>query len=154
MDGWPFCSLGRFGPTGTTTATLARTSDGPGVCKPATTQTCTPFACNGTTCTAVCAMDSDCAPGNVCNSGSCGKKRLGQICAAGAACDSGNCVMGPGMHMLMAVQVEADFTMPLIPVSAPDAQTVDSGMTLWGDLVRARTQSASPTTGARTEKTP
>ncbi len=35
--------------------------------------------------------------------------------------------MGPGMHMPMAVQVEADFTMPLIPVQAPDAQTVPAG---------------------------
>ena len=32
--------------------------------------------------------------GTVCNSGSCGKKRLGQICAAGSECDSGNCVDG------------------------------------------------------------
>ncbi len=81
-------------PVGTTTATLARMCDGAGACKPATTQSCAPYNCNGTTCRAACSSDADCIAGTVCNSGSCGKKRLGQICAAGAECDSGNCVDG------------------------------------------------------------
>jgi hypothetical protein len=81
-------------PVGTTTATLARTCDGAGNCKPAATQSCLPYNCNGTSCRAACATDADCAAGTVCNGGSCGKKRLGQICAAGAECDSGNCVDG------------------------------------------------------------
>jgi hypothetical protein len=44
------------------------------------------------------------------------------------------------------------FNMILANVS----RQLDSGMTLWGDLVRARTkaQSASPTAGVRPEKTP
>lgn len=44
------------------------------------------------------------------------------------------------------------FNMILAHVS----RQLDSGMTLWGDLVRARTkaQSASPTAGVRPEKTP
>ena len=45
-------------------------------------------------CRAACGGDSDCVGGMVCNAGSCGKKRLGQICAAGSECDSGNCVDG------------------------------------------------------------
>jgi hypothetical protein len=77
-----------------TTATLARTCDGAGVCKPATTQSCAPYGCNGTTCIAACGSDGDCAPNNVCNTGMCGKKRLGQQCGAGTECDSGNCVDG------------------------------------------------------------
>ena len=48
-----------------------------------TTQSCGVYACNGTTCNAACGGDADCAPGNVCNAGSCGKKRLGQLCSAG-----------------------------------------------------------------------
>jgi len=81
-------------PMGSTTATLSRTCDGAGNCKPALMQSCLPYNCNGTACRAACSGDADCANGNVCNAGSCGKKRLGQICAAAAECDSGNCVDG------------------------------------------------------------
>ncbi|HXU01088.1 MAG TPA: hypothetical protein VN903_08855 [Polyangia bacterium] len=81
-------------PLGANAATLARTCDGAGTCRPAATQTCAPYTCNGSTCRSSCAMDSDCVAGKVCNNGSCGNKRLGQICAAGAECDSGNCVDG------------------------------------------------------------
>ena len=42
------------------TATLARTCDGAGTCKPATTQSCAPYTCNGTTCRAACGSDADC----------------------------------------------------------------------------------------------
>ena len=79
---------------GRPTATLARTCDGAGTCRPPSTQSCGAYACNGTTCNAACGADGDCAPGNVCNAGSCGLKRLGQLCAGGAECDSGNCVDG------------------------------------------------------------
>jgi hypothetical protein len=84
-------------PSGSVTDTLARACDGSGTCKPASTQTCSPFACNAATgiaCVSVCAGNSDCATGNVCNAGTCGLKRLGQLCAAGSECDSGNCVDG------------------------------------------------------------
>jgi hypothetical protein len=84
-------------PSNSVTATLARACDGNGTCKTAATQSCSPFACNaatGTACVAVCAGNSDCAPGNVCNAGACGLKRLGQLCAAGTECGSGNCVDG------------------------------------------------------------
>ncbi len=81
-------------PTSGTTATLPRTCDGTGVCKPPTTQSCAPYGCNGATCFAACGSDGDCASPNVCNAGACGKKRLGQQCGGGAECDSGNCVDG------------------------------------------------------------
>src|SRR4029079_17386363 len=81
-------------PIGTTTATLARRCDGAGSCQAAATQSCLPYTCNGTSCRAACSGDSECGPGTVCNSGSCGKKRLGQVCTAGTECDSGNCVDG------------------------------------------------------------
>jgi hypothetical protein len=79
---------------GSSTATLARACDGAGTCKPATTQSCAPYACNGSACNATCAVDTDCSPGNVCNSGSCGLKRLGQLCSASTECGSGNCAQG------------------------------------------------------------
>jgi hypothetical protein len=79
-------------PIATTTATLARSCDGVGTCRPAATQSCVPYTCNGSTCQAACATNADCSAGTVCNNGSCGKKRLGQICGAGGECDSGNCV--------------------------------------------------------------
>src|SRR5262249_6937234 len=41
-------------PTGATDQTLARTCDGAGVCRTAATQSCAPYACNGTTCNATC----------------------------------------------------------------------------------------------------
>jgi hypothetical protein len=81
-------------PGGSTTATLSRMCDGAGSCKAAVTQSCVPYTCNGMACRAACTQDSDCSGTNVCNAGSCGKKRLGQICGAAAECDSGNCVDG------------------------------------------------------------
>jgi hypothetical protein len=81
-------------PTGSTTATLPRSCDGSGSCRPATMQSCGAYACNGTTCNAACGADADCAPGNVCNGGSCGLKRLGQLCAGGGECESGQCTDG------------------------------------------------------------
>ncbi len=85
-------------PSGSVTATLAATCNGAGKCQTASTQSCLPFACSAGTqsCVSVCAADSDCAPGQFCNTstGSCGLKRLGQICNLGSECASGNCVDG------------------------------------------------------------
>jgi hypothetical protein len=89
--------LGPSCPSGGVSATSQRTCDGAGTCKPPSTQSCAPFACNaatGTACVAVCASNADCSPGNVCNGGACGLKRLGQLCASGPECGSGNCVDG------------------------------------------------------------
>src|SRR5262249_28344264 len=81
-------------PMGSATATLARTCDGAGNCRSATMQSCGTYACNGTTCNAACGADVDCAPGNVCNMGMCGLKRLGQLCSTGTECDSAHCPDG------------------------------------------------------------
>jgi len=81
-------------PTSGNTATLARTCDGAGNCRPAVMQSCGAYACNGTTCHAACGGDNDCATGNVCNAGSCGLKRLGQLCGGAAECDSNHCTDG------------------------------------------------------------
>ncbi|HEY5448391.1 MAG TPA: hypothetical protein VIQ54_06555 [Polyangia bacterium] len=81
-------------PVGMNTATLVRTCDGSGGCRPAMMLSCGSYTCNGATCNSACGSDADCSPGNVCNAGSCGKKRLGQICASGPECDSNNCVDG------------------------------------------------------------
>jgi hypothetical protein len=86
----PTCPTGSAMPM----ATLARTCDGNGTCRPATTQSCGAYACNGTTCNGACGGDGDCAPGNVCNAGACGLKRLGQLCTVGTECDSAHCADG------------------------------------------------------------
>jgi len=81
-------------PIGTATATLARTCDGNGGCRAAVMLSCGSYACNGATCNAACGSDADCSAGNVCNAGSCGKKRLGLLCYSASECDSNNCVDG------------------------------------------------------------
>jgi hypothetical protein len=76
-------------PAGATTQTLGRTCDGAGTCKPAGTQSCAPYACNGTTCNTTCLADTDCASPDICDLtvNRCGnKKRLGQPCAADGDC--------------------------------------------------------------------
>ena len=70
-------------PAGTTTATLARTCDGAGTCKAASTQSCAPFACNGSACGAVCTATATAPPATSATAAP-AEKRLGQFCAAGA----------------------------------------------------------------------
>jgi hypothetical protein len=84
---------------GSSTLTLVRTCDGQGTCKPATTQPCAPYLCNGVSaCKAACTVDADCLLPNICDpqTNLCGnKRRLGQTCAATADCLTGNfCVDG------------------------------------------------------------
>jgi hypothetical protein len=84
---------------GSSTLTLTRTCDGAGTCKPATTQACAPFLCNGVSaCKAACTVDADCLLPNICDpqTNLCGnKRRLGQTCAQTSDCLTGNsCVDG------------------------------------------------------------
>jgi hypothetical protein len=85
-------------PASSTTATLARTCDGAGTCRAASTLSCAPFACNGTACATTCTADAACASPNICDltTNLCGnKKRLGQACATSDECLTGNfCVDG------------------------------------------------------------
>jgi hypothetical protein len=73
---------------------LPAVCDGNGACGAATTQSCAPFACVGSECRLSCAGPGDCAPGNPCSNGSCGKRPLGAGCAMGGECNSGHCVDG------------------------------------------------------------
>jgi hypothetical protein len=68
--------------------------DGAGQCGYSTMIPCAPFACAAGQCRSSCAGAADCAPGNSCLDGSCGKKPLGAACAAGPECNSGNCLQG------------------------------------------------------------
>ncbi|HXJ23079.1 MAG TPA: cellulose binding domain-containing protein [Polyangia bacterium] len=99
-DGKGACA---FYPAGTTcgspsctgsTLTQARTCDGAGTCRPATTAKCDPFTCASMACKATCSGDSDCVSPNVCNNGSCGKLPPGAACTAAASCVSGFCAQG------------------------------------------------------------
>lgn len=92
-----------FYPAGTTcgaptctgsTLTQARTCDGAGTCRPATTAKCDPFTCATTACKATCTADADCVSPNVCTNGSCGKLPPGAACTTAASCVSGFCAQG------------------------------------------------------------
>jgi hypothetical protein len=74
--------------------TQSRTCDGAGTCRPATTATCTPFACGASACKVTCTTNADCVAPNVCASGSCGKLPPGAACTAAASCVSGFCAQG------------------------------------------------------------
>jgi hypothetical protein len=85
-------------PLNATTETLGRACDGAGACKPATTQACAPYTCNGTTCNTTCVADADCASPAICDlqRNKCGDKhRLGEACTVDEDCLTGNsCVDG------------------------------------------------------------
>jgi hypothetical protein len=85
-------------PAGAAAQTLGRVCDGAGMCKPASTQSCAPYVCNGTACNTTCVADTDCAPPAICDlqKNKCGDKhRLGEACTGDADCLTGNfCVDG------------------------------------------------------------
>jgi hypothetical protein len=68
--------------------------DGNGTCLIGAPVTCAPFICAGTACRISCTVDAECAPGNTCVNGSCGKKPNGQRCVAAGECLSNFCVDG------------------------------------------------------------
>jgi hypothetical protein len=85
-------------PPNATAQTLGRTCDGAGMCKPASTQSCAPYTCNGTTCNTTCVSDGDCVAPAICDlaKNKCGDKhRLGEACGVDDDCLTGNsCVDG------------------------------------------------------------
>jgi hypothetical protein len=91
---------GSCGPTCTTggTAVQGRICDGTGICGPSgTPAACGAYLCRNGACLTVCAVDGDCAPGNVCAARVCvpsSKKPNGATCVGGTECQSGNCVNG------------------------------------------------------------
>ena len=70
------------------------TCDGLGRCSAPTSVSCAPYACSGGDCKTSCSNGADCAAGNSCSGGSCGKKPLGAGCTDRSECNSGNCVDG------------------------------------------------------------
>src|SRR5262245_24457719 len=72
------------------TLTQASRCDGAGACVPSATQPCDPYVCGaGGACLTTCTGDRDCKAPGACNSGSCGKRPLGQPCATPDDCNSG-----------------------------------------------------------------
>jgi hypothetical protein len=86
-------SCGSASCTGST-LTQARTCDGAGTCRKATTAMCDPFMCGTAACNTMCTKDTDCVAPNVCANGSCGKLPPGAPCTAAASCVSGFCAQG------------------------------------------------------------
>jgi hypothetical protein len=69
-----------------------------GSCSVPAARSCAPFrGCTGTRCVGQCGSDAQCAAGNVCTNGSCGKRPIGalctrdQDCAAPGICAQGRC---------------------------------------------------------------
>ncbi|HEY6478344.1 MAG TPA: hypothetical protein VI456_17325, partial [Polyangia bacterium] len=77
-----------------TTLTQARTCDGAGSCRAATTAMCDPFQCGTGACKITCASNTDCVAPNSCTNNSCGKLPPGAPCSSAAACQSGFCAQG------------------------------------------------------------
>ena len=67
-----------------------------GKCEAGANTVCSPFNCSAATsqCFDGCKEDSECAKGQQCKNGSCGKKNLGAVCAGNTECDSGFCADG------------------------------------------------------------
>jgi hypothetical protein len=70
--------------------------DGKGTCAAAPPAPCFPYTCDPTSnrCTDSCTTSSDCAAGQQCLDGACGKSLNGQPCQTADRCASGNCVDG------------------------------------------------------------
>ena len=77
--------------------TSARRCDGGGSCNPGVLSNCAPYLCDAQLgqCRTGCATVDDCAPGQLCVSGACGRSGppFGP-CVSGAECNSGFCVQG------------------------------------------------------------
>jgi hypothetical protein len=73
----------------------ARTCDGNGVCKPASSRSCAPNMCTDNSCASSCTMTSDCQPGFFCEVGKCVVRRpTGALCMTGSQCASNHCIDG------------------------------------------------------------
>lgn len=85
--GTPSCASG--------IVSYAPACDGLGTCLPGTVSSCAPYVCEGATrCQVSCAGDAQCAPGNTCNSASCGKHADGEPCQNNGDCTSSHCEQG------------------------------------------------------------
>jgi hypothetical protein len=109
--------------------------DGAGACVPPAPRMCAPFACNGSRCYETCASDGQCAPPNVCNSGSCGKKLPGALCSDGSECLGDHCAQGVccmtacnGICVSCALPTSRGTCMPVPPAGVdPTGSCSDAG---------------------------
>jgi len=90
-------SCGTESCTGSTYTPISH-CNGTGACSAATSSSCTPYLCGGTTCRNNCSMDSHCLAPYTCQgtppNRSCALKPNGTACGAGNECISGSCVNG------------------------------------------------------------
>jgi hypothetical protein len=78
------------------TVTATSTCDGQGACLAGVSRPCDPYVCNAAVadCYNSCTDGGQCAAGNLCQSGRCGKKGLAAPCTQASDCTSGFCVDG------------------------------------------------------------
>ena len=117
-------------PRQASTQTLGRACDGAGMCKPASTQSCAPYMCNGTICDTTCLGDGDCAAPAICDlaKNKCGDKhRLGEACTVDDdclsvdACVDGVCCATPSCGTCQACNVMGhEGTCAEVPADAAD----------------------------------
>jgi hypothetical protein len=82
--------------------------NGAGMCVTPSAIACAPYVCNGTTaCFTACSSMAQCAAGNACTGGSCGKKPNGSPCTAVGDCQSNFCVDGVCCESACTGQCEA-----------------------------------------------
>ena len=105
------CAPGTCDATANTGVSVSVCQDGR--CVQPTPQTCAPFrGCSGNRCSTACTADRDCAAGNVCSAGSCGKRPIGSVCSrndecAGAGiCAQGRCCSATCNQSCMACNLE------------------------------------------------
>jgi hypothetical protein len=73
----------------------ARTCDGNGVCRSASSKSCSPNTCMGSSCATVCSRDNECQQGFFCDGNKCKVKRpVGEACGGNGQCASNYCVDG------------------------------------------------------------
>lgn len=78
-------------------STTARTCDGTGTCRAASTKTCAPYVCKGSTCATQCGGNGDCDQGSptsaasYCNGGTCVRRQgIGSACTSPIQCTAGS----------------------------------------------------------------
>jgi hypothetical protein len=99
-----------------------------GRCERPAAQSCAPFAgCDGNRCSTKCKTDGDCASGNVCTAGSCGKRPVGSVCsrndecAGPGVCAQGRCCATACKDSCMACNLEGQLgSCQPVPVGGAD----------------------------------
>jgi hypothetical protein len=98
-----------------------------GACRAGEGRSCAPYrGCSGSRCRSSCGSDGQCAAGNVCAGGDCGKRPLGAVCTKGGDCASnvcaqGRCCAGPCNGTCRSCAVPGlEGTCASVPAGGPD----------------------------------